>query len=268
MHKFGFLEQAAALLRQAGMETALSTAWSRTRRSPPFVAVQKPMQAFQPDWIVAIGGGSALDAAKVMWCFYEHPHLKFEDILTPGSMPPLRNKARFVAIPSTSGTASEITAFSVITDTDNHIKYPIVAADMVPDIAILDPALPATMPPHITANTGMDVLAHAIEAVASTAAACTCRSLCHRAIRLVLENLPQAYHQGHDATARFNMHNASALAGMAFTNASLGLVHSLAHRSVANSASHMVWPMPSCCPTSFASTVSSATNMPGSTRRH
>ena len=230
MHKFGFLEQAAALLRQAGMETRVVDG---VEPNPSVATVRRgaeAMLAFQPDWIVAIGGGSALDAAKVMWCFYEHPHLKFEDILTPGSMPPLRNKARFVAIPSTSGTASEITAFSVITDTDNHIKYPIVAADMVPDIAILDPALPATMPPHITANTGMDVLAHAIEAVASTAATSFTDPYAIEAIRLVLENLPQAYHQGSDATARFNMHNASALAGMAFTNASLGLVHSLAHK--------------------------------------
>ncbi|MFC3912091.1 iron-containing alcohol dehydrogenase [Pseudaeromonas sharmana] len=230
MHKFGFLEQAATLLRQAGMETRIVEG---VEPNPSVATVQRGAQAmleFEPDWIVAIGGGSALDAAKVMWCFYEHPQLKFADILTPGSMPPLRNKARFVAIPSTSGTASEITAFSVITDTDNHIKYPIVAADMVPDIAILDPALPATMPPHITANTGMDVLAHAIEAVASTAATSFTDPYAMEAIRLVLENLPQAYHQGSDATARFNMHNASALAGMAFTNASLGLVHSLAHK--------------------------------------
>ena len=118
----------------------------------------------------------------------------------------------------------------MITDTDNHIKYPIVAADMVPDIAILDPALPQTMPPHITANTGMDVLAHALEAVASTAATSFTDPYAIEAIRLVLENLELAYREPNNATARLNMHNASALAGMAFTNASLGLVHSLAHK--------------------------------------
>ncbi len=145
-------------------------------------------------------------------------------------MPGLRNKARFAAIPSTSGTASEITAFSVITDTEKHIKYPIVAADMVPDLAILDPALPAKMPAHITANTGMDVLCHAAEAVASIAATCYTDPYAIEAIKLVLANLTDAFKDGGNMDARYNMHNASSLAGMAFTNASLGLVHSLAHK--------------------------------------
>jgi alcohol dehydrogenase class IV len=230
MKKFGFLDQADKLLKDAGMETILIDG---VEPNPSVQTVKKgaeAMQAFGPDWIVAIGGGSALDAAKVMWCFYEHPHLDFEDIIEVGSMPPLRNKAKFIAIPSTSGTASEITAFSVITDTENHIKYPIVAADMVPDLAILDPALPAKMPAHITANTGMDVMAHATEAVASKAATNFTDPYAVEAIKLVLENLPQAYANADDMDARYNMHNASALAGMAFTNASLGLVHSLAHK--------------------------------------
>lgn len=230
MKKFGFLDQADKLLKEAGMETILIDG---VEPNPSVKTVKKgaeAMQAFGPDWIVAIGGGSALDAAKVMWCFYEHPQLSFEDIIEVGSMPPLRNKAKFIAIPSTSGTASEITAFSVITDTDNHIKYPIVAADMVPDLAILDPALPAKMPAHITANTGMDVLAHATEAVASIASTCFTEPYAMEAIKLVITNLPQAYANADDMEARYNMHNASALAGMAFTNASLGLIHSLAHK--------------------------------------
>jgi alcohol dehydrogenase class IV len=230
MKKFGFLDQAIAYLHEAGMETILIDG---VEPNPSVTTVQrgaKAMLDFGPDWIVAIGGGSALDAAKVMWCFYEHPDLTFDAIIEVGSMPPLRTKARFAAIPSTSGTASEITAFSVITDTENHIKYPIVASDMVPDIAILDPALPAKMPPHITANTGMDVLAHATEAVASIAATCFTDPYAIEAIKLVIANLPKAYADGSDMVARFNMHNASALAGMAFTNASLGLVHSLAHK--------------------------------------
>ncbi len=230
MKKHGFLDRAAALLQQAGMQTIVIDG---VEPNPSVATVRRGAQemlAFGPDWIVAIGGGSALDAAKVMWCFYEHPQLSFEDIIPVGSMPPLRNKARFVAIPSTSGTASEITAFSVITDTEQHIKYPIVAADMVPDLAILDPELPAKMPPQVTANTGMDVMAHAVEAVASIAATSFTDPYAIEAIRLVFEHLATAYEKPDDKAARAHMHNASALAGMAFTNASLGLVHSLAHK--------------------------------------
>lgn len=230
MKKFGFLDQADKYLKEAGMETIIIDG---VEPNPSVKTVKRgaaEMAAFQPDWIIAIGGGSALDAAKVMWCFYEHPDLSFEDIIEPGSMPGLRNKAKFAAIPSTSGTASEITAFSVITDTENHIKYPIVAADMVPDLAILDPALPAKMPSHITANTGMDVMAHAVEAVASIAATCFTDPYAMEAIKLVLANLETACKEGDNMEARENMHNASSLAGMAFTNASLGLVHSLAHK--------------------------------------
>ncbi len=230
MKRLGFLEKAQVLLRDAGIESIIIDGVEPNPSVETVYRGAKEMLAFNPDWIVAIGGGSALDAAKVMWCFYEHPSLKFEDIIEVGSMPSLRNKARFVAIPSTSGTASEITAFSVITDTQKHIKYPIVAADMVPDIAILDPSLPECMPPTITANTGMDVMCHAVEAVASTAATSFTDPYAIEAIRLVLENLEQAYKQPHDKAARTHMHNASALAGMAFTNASLGLIHSLAHK--------------------------------------
>lgn len=230
MKKNGFLDQAKALLEKAGMATLVIDG---VEPNPSIETVKRggrEMEAFGPDWIVAIGGGSAIDAAKVMWCFYEHPGLAFDAIIQPGSMPALRSKARFAAIPSTSGTASEITAFSVITDTENHIKYPIVAADMVPDLAILDPALPATMPPSVTAYTGMDVLAHALEAAASTAATSFTDPYALEAIRLVLANLETAYARPKDMEARSNMHNASTLAGMAFTNASLGLVHSLAHK--------------------------------------
>ncbi|MDW6004435.1 iron-containing alcohol dehydrogenase [Vibrio mangrovi] len=230
MKKFGFLDQCQDYLSQAGISSIIIDG---VEPNPSVKTVWRGAEAminFEPDWIVAIGGGSALDAAKVMWCFYEHPHLKFEDIIEVGSMPALRQKAKFIAIPSTSGTASEITAFSVITDTENHIKYPIVAADMVPDIAILDPKLPETMPAHITANTGMDVLTHAAEALASTAATSFTDPYSIEAIRLVIDNIETAYKEPTHKEARYNMHNASALAGMAFTNASLGLVHSLAHK--------------------------------------
>ncbi|CAM3768568.1 Aldehyde-alcohol dehydrogenase [Vibrio aerogenes CECT 7868] len=230
MKRLGFLDQCQKYLADAGIESIIIDG---VEPNPSVATVWRGAEAmiqFEPDWIVAIGGGSALDAAKVMWCFYEHPQLKFEDIIEVGSMPPLRNKARFIAIPSTSGTASEITAFSVITDTENHIKYPIVAADMVPDIAILDPKLPEKMPAHITANTGMDVLTHATEAVVSIAATSFTDPYAIEAIRLVIENIETAFKEPENMQARYNMHNASALAGMAFTNASLGLVHSLAHK--------------------------------------
>jgi alcohol dehydrogenase len=230
MKKYGFLDKAKALLEKAGMKTIIIDGVEPNPSVETVLRGAKEMQVFGPDWIVAIGGGSAIDAAKVMWCFYEHPNLKFEDIITPGSMPSLRNKARFAAIPSTSGTASEITAFSVITDTKKHIKYPIVAADMVPDIAILDPALPAKMPKDVTANTGMDVMCHSVEALASIAATSFTDPYAVEAIKLVFENIETAYNKPDDMTARFNMHNASSLAGMAFTNASLGLVHALAHK--------------------------------------
>lgn len=230
MKRFGFIDKTEALLKKAGIESIVIDGVEPNPSVETVWRGAKEMLAFEPDWIIAIGGGSALDAAKIMWCFYEHPHLEFKDIIAVGSMPPLRNKARFVAIPSTSGTASEITAFSVISDTKNHIKYPIVSVDMVPDIAILDPALPATMPAHITANTGMDVMAHALEAVASIAASSFTDPYAIEAIKLVFENLEVAYLQPDNMTARLNMHNASALAGMAFTNTSLGLVHSLAHK--------------------------------------
>ena len=230
MKRFGFLDEALHLLNSNNIECIVI---DNVEPNPSVDTVwrgAKAMQEFNPDWIVAIGGGSAIDAAKVMWCFYEHPELTFEDIIPVGSMPPLRNKAHFVAIPSTSGSASEITAFSVITDTKNHIKYPIVAADLVPDIAILDPKIPAKMPANVTVHTGMDVLTHALEAYVSTGASSFTDPYAVEAIRLVLDNLETAYQSPDDLNARMQMHNASALAGIAFTNASLGLVHSMAHK--------------------------------------
>ncbi|MDD7463340.1 MAG: iron-containing alcohol dehydrogenase, partial [Anaerococcus sp.] len=189
----------------------------------------KKMEEFGPDWIIALGGGSAMDAAKVMWVFYEHPGYDFQK-LANFENPPLRNKAKMACIASTSGTASEITAFSVITDTENEIKYPLVHPDFVPDIAIVDPEIPSKMPPLITAQTGMDVMTHAVEAFVSTAADDYTSPHAIRAIELVFENLKKAYDKGDDLKAREKMHDASTMAGMAFSNASLGIVHSMAHK--------------------------------------
>lgn len=230
MKKFGFLDKAKKYLKEAGIETRLIDGVEPDPSVKTVIKGKKEMLDFKPDWVIAIGGGSSLDAAKAMWCFYEHPELNFEDIIEVASMPKLRNKAKMIAIPSTSGTASEITAFSVITDTEKKIKYPIVSLEIIPDIAIIDPEIPATMPANITANTGMDVLTHAIEAFVSTNATSYTDAMALDAIMMVFDYLPKAYQEGDNMEAREKMHNASAMAGMAFSNASLGIVHSLAHK--------------------------------------
>lgn len=230
MKKFGFLDKTVEYLKEAGIKSIIVDG---VEPNPSVETVERGKEAmleFEPDWVIAIGGGSALDAAKIMWAFYEHPELEFSDIIEVASIPELRKKAKFIAIPSTSGTASEITAFSVITDTKKKIKYPIVSPEIIPDIAIIDPEIPATMPAHITANTGMDVMAHAVESFTSTNASDYTDSLALRAIDLVFKYLPLAVKDGNDMNAREKMHNASTMAGMAFSNASLGIIHSLAHK--------------------------------------
>ena len=188
MKRFGFIAETQRLLSESDIQSIVFNGVEPNPSVQTVMKGAKAMTQFNPDWIIAIGGGSALDAAKIMWCFYEHPELTFDQIVPVGSMPALRHKAKFIAIPSTSGTASEITAFSVITDHDTHIKYPIVSPHIVPDIAIIDPALPAKMPAHITANTGMDVMTHALEAFASIAANDYTDPLAMRAIKLVFNN--------------------------------------------------------------------------------
>ena len=229
MKRNGFLDEAKNQLEKAGMAVSIVDGVEPNPSIETVTRGGKEMQEFGPDWIIAIGGGSALDAAKIMWVYYEYPDTKFEDLVA-GKFPKLRTKAKFIAIPSTSGTASEITAFSVITDTKNHIKYPLVSYEMTPDVALLDANIPSKMPAHITANTGMDVMAHAVEAWVSTSATSFTDPLAYEAICLVFQQLSVAYNEPNNIKAREDMHNASALAGMAFTNASLGLIHSLAHK--------------------------------------
>jgi alcohol dehydrogenase class IV len=197
------------------------------------------MRKFQPDWIVSMGGGSPIDAAKAMWTFYEYPDTTFEDLIIPFNFPTLRTKARFCAIPSTSGTATEVTAFSVITDYEKGIKYPLADFNITPDVAIVDPQLADTMPPKLIAHTGMDAMTHAIEAYVSTLHCDYTDPLALHAIKMVHEFLKKSYDG--DLEARERMHNAQCLAGMAFSNALLGIVHSMAHKTgAAYSGGHIV----------------------------
>ena len=229
MKRFGFLDKVENYLHEAGIETRL---FENVEPDPSVETVMKgaaAMREFEPDWIISIGGGSPIDAAKAMWVFYESPDCTFEQLITPFSFPELRQKARFLAIPSTSGTATEVTAFSVITDYKKGIKYPLADFNITPDVAIVDPALAETMPKKLTAHTGMDALTHAIEAYVSTAASVFTDPLALKAIKMVFDYLPDSYDG--DMAAREQMHYAQCLAGMAFSNALLGIVHSMAHKT-------------------------------------
>ena len=229
MKRFGFLDRVVENLKEAGIETRL---FEGVEPDPSVETVLKgaaAMREFEPDWIIAMGGGSPIDAAKAMWAFYEYPDTKFEDLITPFAFPTLRQKAKFLAIPSTSGTATEVTAFSVITDYQKGIKYPLADFNITPDIAIVDPDLAETMPAKLTAHTGMDALTHAIEAYVSTLNSPFTDPLALKAIEMVFTYLPDSYNG--DMTAREQMHYAQCLAGMAFSNALLGIVHSMAHKT-------------------------------------
>ncbi|MGL6199490.1 MAG: iron-containing alcohol dehydrogenase [Lachnospiraceae bacterium] len=229
MKRFGFLDKAVAYLKEAGIEVEL---FENVEPDPSVETVMKGAEAmckFEPDWIISMGGGSPIDAAKAMWAFYEYPETTFEDLITPFNFPTLRQKARFLAIPSTSGTATEVTAFSVITDYQKGIKYPLADFNITPDIAIVDPELAETMPQTLTAHTGMDALTHAIEAYVSTLHSPFTDPLALKAIDIVFDYLLDSYKE--DKTAREQMHYGQCMAGMAFSNALLGIVHSLAHKT-------------------------------------
>ena len=229
MKKFGFLDRAEGYLKEAGMEVKI---FEGIEPDPSVDTVMKgaaAMQEFGPDWIVAIGGGSPIDAAKAMWIKYEYPDCTFEDMCKVFGIPELRKKAHFCAISSTSGTATEVTAFSIITDYTKGIKYPIADFEITPDIAIVDPELAETMPKKLVAHTGMDAITHAIEAYVSTANSFYADSLAIHAIELIQAHLVKSYNE--DMTSRDIMHDAQCLAGMAFSNALLGIVHSMAHKT-------------------------------------
>jgi alcohol dehydrogenase class IV len=239
MKRFGFLGRTVENLKTAGMEVQVFEGVEPDPSVETVMRGAEAMRVFQPEWIVSIGGGSPIDAAKAMWAFYEYPDTTFEDLCIPFNFPTLRTKAKFCAIPSTSGTATEVTAFSVITDYEKGIKYPLADFNITPDVAIVDPDLAETMPKKLTAHTGMDAMTHAVEAYVSTLHSDYTDPLALHAIQMVSDYLIPSYNG--DMEARERMHNAQCLAGMAFSNALLGIVHSMAHKTgAAYSGGHIV----------------------------
>ena len=229
MKRFGFLDKAESYLKEAGMEVEI---FDGIEPDPSVETVMKGADAmlkFEPDWIVAIGGGSPIDAAKAMWIKYEYPDCTFEDMCKVFGIPELRKKAHFCAVSSTSGTATEVTAFSIITNYDKGIKYPIADFQITPDVAIVDPELAETMPKKLVAHTGMDAMTHAIEAYVSTVHSDFTDAPAIRAIEMIQRDLVNSYNG--DMQARDDMHSAQCLAGIAFSSGLLGIVHSMAHKT-------------------------------------
>ncbi len=229
MKRFGFLDKAESYLKEAGMEVYVIDGIEPDPSVDTVMKGAEKMLEIQPDWIIAMGGGSPIDAAKAMWIKYEYPEITFEEMCKVFGIPPLRRKAHFCAISSTSGTATEVTAFSIITDYKKGIKYPIADFEITPDVAIVDPDLAETMPKKLVAHTGMDAMTHAIEAYVSTANCDYTDPLAIFAIKMIQSDLVKSYNG--DMEKRDSMHNAQCLAGMAFSNALLGIVHSMAHKT-------------------------------------
>ena len=241
MVKLGYVDKILYHLRKREKHVHCEI-FDEVESDPSFETVNKGlemMRNFKPDVIIALGGGSPIDAAKGMWLFYEHPDadpeglkLKFMDIRKRTyKFPKLGVKTKMVAIPTTSGTGSEVTSFAVLTDKVNNKKYPLADYELTPDVAIVDPELVLSLPKTVTADTGMDVLTHALEAYVSNMASDFTDGLSEKASELVVNYLPKAYTDGaNDTIAREKMHNASTIAGMSFTNAFLGVCHSLAHK--------------------------------------
>ena len=239
MRRGGFLQDVQKDLEDAGFEVSLFEGVESDPSIETVMKGAKAMQEFQPDWVIAIGGGSPIDAAKAMWVFYEYPDESFDNIIQPFSFPELRKKAQFCAISSTSGTATEVTAFSVITDYQKGIKYPLADFNITPDVAIVDPELTYSMPQKLCAHTGMDALTHCLEAYVSTYASMFTDANALHGIREIHEWLPKSYAGDHEA--RQHMHEAQCIAGIAFSSGLLGIVHSMAHKTgAAFSGGHII----------------------------
>jgi alcohol dehydrogenase class IV len=229
MKRGGFLQRAEDYLHEAGFETKIIEGIESDPSVDTVMNGAQVMLDFEPDWIVAIGGGSTIDAAKGMWIKYEYPDMKFEDMLAPNKLPELRKKARLCAVTSTSGTGTEVTSFSIVTDYEKGIKYPIADFEITPDVAIVDSDLVAGLPKKLVAHTGMDALTHCIEAWVSTAESSYTNAMAIYGAKMIKANIVNSYNG--DLEARAAMHDAQCLAGMAFSSASLGIVHSLAHKT-------------------------------------
>ena len=193
MKRQGFLDKAINYLKEGGMEVEVFEGVEPDPSVETVMRGAEAMRAFEPDWIVSMGGGSPIDAAKAMWAFYEYPDVTFEDLCIPFNFPKLRQKAKFAAIPTTSGTATEVTAFSVITNYQTGVKYPLADFNITPDVAIVDPELVEGLPAKQVAYTGMDALTHAIEAYVSTANCAFTDPLALQAIEMVFDYLPASY---------------------------------------------------------------------------
>ena len=240
MVKLGYVDKILYYLRKRE-QYVHSQIFAEVETDPSFDTIKKGVEMlnnFKPDVIIALGGGSPIDAAKGMWLFYEQPDadiegmkLKFMDIRKRTyKFPKIGNKSKLVAIPTTSGTGSEVTSFAVISDKKKNMKYPLADYELTPNVAIVDPNLVMSLPKKSTADTGLDVLTHALEAYVSNMASDYTDGLAEKAVELVFKYLPQAYRDGTNRIAREKMHNASTIAGMAFTNAFLGVNHSIAHK--------------------------------------
>ena len=228
LSQLGFVEMVQGQLSKAGME---SEVFLEVEPDPSLQTVKRgaaAMSDFRPDWVVGLGGGSCLDAAKAMWVLYERPDLQPEAI-NPVETLGLRQKARLITIPTTAGTGAEVTWMIVLTDTADERKLGLGSRENLADVAIVDPSLSSGMPPHLTADTGLDALTHAIEGYVSAWGNDFSDGLCLKAVDLILRHLPPAYENGTNSEARERMANAATLAGLGFGNSMAGLAHSMAH---------------------------------------
>jgi alcohol dehydrogenase class IV len=226
--RLGFVERVQERLSSSGIETAV---FSEVEPDPSLQTARQcaiAMTEFTPDWVIGLGGGSSIDTAKAAWLLYERPDIEPEAI-NPFDHFGLRAKARLIAIPTTAGTGSEVTLATALTDTQEQCKLGLGSYELIPDIAIVDPSFTMSLPPRITADTGLDALTHAVEGYTSIYRNDFCDGLCLKAVQLIFQYLPRAYRDGSDMEAREHMHNAATIAGLGFGNSMAALAHALGH---------------------------------------